>query len=194
DKLEDGVAVETITIDEANNTFPADLFTEITALKVTSPYMKPRKVGDSYVTIKLQQINPASPKSFDEAKAAVAADFTKDQTAQKLQELATSSLSDFKGKQSGFITSSEPTAIEGLNENETKLFVSKLFASDQKRGFVPLSENKLVLFNITQQKLVADKQAPDAMQVARLKASIFNRSLIKMLENKFTIESYTGSK
>jgi peptidyl-prolyl cis-trans isomerase D len=194
DKLEEGVAVETTTVDESNSTLPTDLFAEIAALKITSPYMKPRKVGDSYITIKLQQINPASPKSFDEAKAAVAADFTKEQTAQKLQELATSSLSDFKGKHSGFITSAEPTAIEGLSEGETKRFVSELFASAQKRGFVPLSENRLVLFNITEQKLVDEKQAPEAMQVASLKASIFNRSLIKMLENKFTVESYTGGK
>ena len=194
DKLEDGVAVETVTIDETNSTLPADLFAEVTALNITSPYLKPRKVGGNYITIKLQQINPASPKSYEEAKAAVAADYTREQTAQKLQELATSSLADFKGKQSGFITSAQTTAIAGLNEGETKLFVSKLFASAQKRGFVPLSENKLVLFNITEQKLVADKQAPEAMQIARLKASIFDRSLIKMLENKFTVESYIGSK
>jgi peptidyl-prolyl cis-trans isomerase D len=193
DKLEGGVAAETVTIDEANNPFPAELFGEISVLNITSPFLKPRKVGDSYISIKLQQINPAMPKSFEEAKAAVVKEYTKEQRAQKLQELASNTLANFKGMKSGFITPSQSTAIAGLNEEETKLFVSKLFASAQKRGSVPLSENKLVLFNITEQKLVADKQESEAMQVARLKDSLFDRSLIKMLENRFTVESYVGS-
>ncbi|MCJ7764896.1 MAG: peptidylprolyl isomerase, partial [Thiovulaceae bacterium] len=194
EKLESDVTVETTTIDEANSPFPAEFFAEISALDTTSPFMKPRKVGDSYITVKLQQIHPAKPKSFEEAKAAAAADYTSEQSAQKLQELASSSLSDFKGTHSGYITSAQSTALSGLNEDETKFFVSKLFTSTTKRGFVPLSENKLLLFNITEQKLVAGKQDAKAMEVARLKTSIFDQSLIKMLENKFTVESFIGDR
>jgi len=184
--------VDTITIDEVNNPFPVELFGEITALNITSPFLKPRKVGENYITVKLQQVNPATPKSYEEAKASVTADYTKEQNAKQLQTLALSSLADFKGKQSGYITPDQSAAMAGLNEEETKLFVSKLFASTQKRGYVPLSENKFVLFNITDQKLAAEKQGPETMQVARLKASIFDRSLIKMLESRYAVESYVG--
>ncbi len=191
-KLDSAIAVETITVDEENNPYSAEIFAEITALNVTSPFLKPRKVGNGYVTIKLQQLNPATAKSFDDAKSAVLADHTTQQGAQKLQALANSSLSSFSGTQSDFITPAQSTPLAGLSDEETKLFVSKLFASAQKRGFVALSEEKLVLFNITEQKLVDTTTGTETAQVARLKASIFDASLIKMLETKFTIESYVG--
>ncbi|MDA3947108.1 MAG: SurA N-terminal domain-containing protein [Helicobacteraceae bacterium] len=190
--LESGIAVETITVDEDNNPFTAEIFTEITALNSTSPFMKPRKLSDKYVTIKLEQANPAIVKSFDDAKSAVLVDYKRQQSAQKLQELANSSLKSFKGTQSNFITSTQSTPLSGLSQDETKLFVSKLFASLQKRGSVAVSNNKLVLFNITEQKLTDKTTGTEAAQAARLKASIFDASLIKLLETKFTIESYVG--
>ncbi len=190
--LESSVPVETITVDETNNPFTAEIFSEITALNITSPFMKPRKVGDKYVAIKLEKTNPATAKSFDEAKGAVLADYTAQQSTQKLQELANSSLASFKGIKSGFLTSTQSTPLRGLNDAESKMFISKLFASTQQRGYVPVSDNKLVLFNIVEQKLAETPIGTEAAQVARLKASIFNASLIKMLESKFTVESYVG--
>lgn len=190
--LDSGVAVETMTIDEENNPFSAEIFTEITALNITSPFLKPRKVGEKYVIIQLKQANPATAKSFEEAKRAVLADYTAQQSAQKLQELANSSLESFSGLRSDFITAAQSAPLSGLNEEETKRFVAKLFASAQKRGYVPLSDKKVVLFNITEQKLDDTTAGTEAAQVARLKASIFNASLIKMLESKFTVESYVG--
>ena len=191
-KLDAAVTVETITVDKANNPFTAEIFTEITALNITSPFLKPRKVTDKFVTIKLEQVNPATPKSFEEAKSAVSAEYSAQQGAQKLQELANSSLTSFSGMQSDFITSTQSTPLTGLSEEETKLFVSKLFASSQKRGSVALSDNKLVLFNIIEQKLTDTTTGTEAAQLARIKASIFDASLIKMLESKFSVESFVG--
>ncbi len=192
EKLDTATAVETMTVDEANHPFTTEIFAEITALNITSPFIKPRKVGDKYVTIKLQQMNPATAKSFDEAKSSVLTEYTAQEGAQKLQALANSSLASFKGTESDFITSTQSTPLDGLSEEETKLFVSKLFASSQKRGLVALSENKIVLFNIADQKLIDSASASTAIEVARLKASLFDAALIKMLETKFTIESYVG--
>jgi len=189
-KLDDTVIVETITVDESNHPFTAEIFAEVVALNVTSPFIKPRKVSDTYITIKLEQTNPATAKSFEDAKSAVVADYTAQQGAQKLQELANSSLENFSGRESDFITSTQSTPLAGLNEEETKRFVSELFASSQKRGSVALSENKLVLFNIIEQKLSDTSSTVDTIEVARLKASLFDASLIKMLETKFTIESF----
>jgi len=189
-KLDDSVIVETITIDQESHPFTVEIFAEITALNLTSPFIKPRKVADKFVTIKLKQINPATSKSFEEAKNTVLADYTAQQGAQKLQELANSSLTSFSGMQSDFITSTQSTPLAELSAEETKLFVSKLFASTQKRGSIALSDNKLVLFNITEQKLTDTTSGTEAAQLAQLKASIFNASLIKMLESKFTVKSY----
>ena len=191
-KLDESVVVETITVDQENHPFTVEIFAEITALNLTSPFIKPRKVAEEFVTIKLEQINPATPKSFEEAKSTVLTDYTAQQSSQKLQALANSSLSDFSGMQSDFITSTQSTPLAGLTKDETKMFVSKLFASAQKRGSVALSDNKLVLFNITEQKLMDTTTGTEAAQLTRLKASIFDASLIKMLESKFTVESFVG--
>jgi len=191
-KLDPSVAVQEIVVDETNHPFTPEVFSEVAALNVTSPYLKPRKVGENYLVIKLVQANPATQKSFEEAKASVEADYVKQAAIQKLQELANKTLSDFKGTVSDFITPTQTTALAGLSEDETKLFVSKLFGVSQAKGFIPLSDTKLVLFNIIDQKLTADTAPINPVEVAKLKASIFDASLIKMLEEKFKVESYVG--
>ena len=188
----DNLNVESITIDETNNPYTAEIFSEIAALNVTSPFLKPRQVGDRYVTVKLVQINPATPKTFAEAKAAVESDYKKEEGAQQLQAAANKALQTFKGQTSDFITATQTAPLSGLTEEESKLFVSKLFASSQQRGSVIVSETKVVLFNILEQKLENSTTGTEAQQVARLKSSIFNASLIKMLEEKFSVESYVG--
>ncbi len=188
----DNTLIETITIDETNNPYTAEIFSEITALNPTSPFLKPRKVGDQFVTIKLVQTNPATTKSFAEAKAAVKRDYVKEAGAAQLQTAANEALPTFKGQTSDFITTTQSTPLAGLSEEESKLFVSKLFASSQERGVVAVSESKVVLFNILEQKLTNNTTGTEAQQVAQLKSSIFNASLIKMLEAKFSVESYVG--
>ena len=191
-KLADDVTVTTVTIDTVNNPYTPEIFQEVAALNITSPFMKPRKVGNSYVIIKLEQANPAIAKTFEEAKADILADYKKEMTAQKLQEMAMSSFEKFKGQASDYIKPSTEKALDGLSSEETKQFVSKLFASSQKRGVVTVSANKVVMFNILDQKLDAMSTGTEAEQVARLKSSIFNASLIKMLESQYSVESYVG--
>jgi len=191
-KLDPSVTVETVTIDKSNNPYGEAVFSEVAALNVTSPFLKPRKVGERYVTIKLEQTNPATPKSYEEAKAAAEADYLKQAGAQKVQELAKKMLESFKGQQSDYITATRTAPLAGMSEEETKLFISKLFSSTQPRGTVTVAADKVVLFNIIDQKLVDDTAASSLAEVKRLKNSIFNASLIKMLESKFKIESYVG--
>jgi len=191
DKLEN-LRIETITIDEANNPYTAEILAEVVALNITSPFLKPRQVGEQYVTIKLVQTNIATPKTFAEAQEAVKSDYTKQAGSQQLQAAANSALQTFKGQISDFITATQSTPLTGLSEEESKLFVSKLFASSQQRGSVPVSETKIVLFNILDQKLEKSTTGTEAQQVVQLKSSIFNASLIKMLESKYKVESFVG--
>ena len=191
-KLDPSITVETVTIDKSNNPYGEAVFSEVAALNVTSPFLKPRKVGERYVTIKLEQTNPATPKSYEEAKAAAKADYLKQAGAQKVQELAKKMLESFKGQQSDYITATQTAPLAGMSDEETKLFISKLFSSTQPRGTVTVAADKVVLFNIIDQKLVDDTAASSLAEVKRLKNSIFNASLIKMLESKFKIESYVG--
>ena len=191
-KLGSNIKVETVTVDQNSNPFTAEILQEVAALNITSPFLKPRKVGDRYVTIKLIQANLPTPKTFEEAKTTVLADYTKEESSIKLQELANKSLADFSGEKSDFIVSSPNTAINTLSLEETKQFASQLFASTQKRGFVALGNEKLVLYSIIEQKLLDESAVTAPEEFARLKASIFNASLIKMLESKYKVESFVG--
>ena len=189
-KLSQDVAVESMTIDVENNPFGAAILQEVAALNPTSPYLKPRKVGQDYVVIKLVQANIATPKSFEEAKAEVLAEYLKTQGAQQLQETAAKALENFKGQESDYLTATSTTNLPGLSEEEAKMFVSKLFASTQKRGIVSVSPEKTVLFNIVDQKLALNVSTVDPQEATRLKASIFNASLIKLLESKYPTQSF----
>ena len=191
-KLDPSTEVKTVTIDSENNPYGPEVFAEITALNVTSPFLKPRKVGEVYVTIKLEQTNPATPKNYADARAAAERDYLKQAAAQKLQEMAVKTLDSFKGQESDYLTSTPSAPLAGMTAEETELFVSKLFASAQPRGSVTLDQEKIVLFKIIDQKLADSTVTSSLAEVKRLKDSIFNASLIKMLESKFKIESYVG--
>ena len=191
-RLDANVAVTEITISKEKNPYTPEIFAEVAALNSTSPYMKPRKVGERYVIIKLEKVNPAVAKSFEEAKPAIMAEYMRTQTAQKLQELAQKSLENFSGQISDYIKPSAETPLAGLDSEEQKQFISKLFAATQKQGVINVSAEKVVMFKILDQKLEPATDAAQAEKVARLKTSIFNTSLIKMLEEKYAIESYVG--
>ncbi len=191
-KLDSSVNVTELTISKEKNPYTPEIFSEVAALNITSPYMKPRKVGNSYVIIKLEKTNPAVAKSFEEAKPAVIAEYKSAQTAQKLQELARKSFENFSGQVSEYIKPDSEAPLAGLDSEERKEFVSKLFAATQKRGIINVSADKVVLFKILDQKIEPAVDAAQAEKVARLKASIFNASLIKMLEKKYPVESYVG--
>ena len=190
EKLDSSITIQNATISQDQNIFGTEILTEVANLNITSPYLKPRKVGETYVVIKLKSSNPATPKSFEAAKADVLIDYSKQQSSVQLQKLANEKLNDFSGTQSDFITQNSKTPLAGLNENETEQFLGKLFSATQKKGFIPVSESKLVLFNIIDQKIIATEDEDQATQVARLKSSIFNDALLKMLESEYKIESF----
>ena len=189
-RLSQDVVVEDITVDQANNPYTTEIFQEITQLNSTSPFLKPRKVGETYVSIKLVNTNLATPKSFEDAQADVRADYLKSQGSQALQAQANSELATFKGQTSDFLSMSSETTLSGLSAEESKTFISKLFATSQKRGVIALNESKVVLYDIVDQKLALNTTTVDNTQSARLKGSIFNASLIKMLETKFPTQSF----
>ena len=190
EKLDSSVDVQSATISEGQDLFGNEILTEVANINITSPYLKPRKIGEKYVVIKLKSSNPATPKSFEEAKADVLVDYTKQQSSVQLQKLANEMLNDFSGTESDFLTQNTQTPLMGLNQSETQQFVAELFSATQKKGFIPVSEGKLVLFNIIDQKILATEDESQVAQVARLKASIFNDALLKMLESKYKIESF----
>jgi peptidyl-prolyl cis-trans isomerase D len=170
--------------------FSPELSKEILALDAQKPFLKPRKSGEGYVIVKLDKNNPARTKTFEEAKPEVIAAYLAEAKKTKLQELAQNSYKTFNGTATDFLTRKDHAKIAGLSETEGAEFLSKLFASKQKRGFVTLESGNVVMYNVLEQKLLQDKTFADGNTVAKFKGSLLDQGLIKALESKYPVEIY----
>ena len=183
-------ADETLEVSEDDYPFSADLFKEITALTPEDPFLKPRKVGESYKSIKLVSVTPAQPKSFEAAKSAVHADYVREEREKQLQELAKNSVATFSGKTTPFITREYARPLEGLNATESQRFVNELFAQQSARGIITIDNTKVVLFHILEQQLLKTPQTDLEDSALRMKSTLLDRGLIEMLRNKYPTEIY----
>ncbi len=188
--LPNSIVAEKVTISESSSPFAPELSKEITQLSEQKPFLKPRKVGNDYLVIKLDKAVPSRPMSYEEAKTKVSALYLNEAKKTKLQELAQNSFKTFNGDSSDFITRNDATKLAGLNPQEGSEFLSKLFASKQKQGFITLENGNVIIYNVLEQKLLQDKTLADENAVAKLKGSLLDQGLIKALESKYPVEIY----
>jgi peptidyl-prolyl cis-trans isomerase D len=188
--LKSDVAVQKQTLSASNSPFDPALTKEITALTTQKPFLKPRKVGNEYIVVKLDSYNPSVIKTFEEAKQEVSGLYLAEAKKAKLQELAQNSYKTFQGNTTDFITHTDTAKLSGLSTTEASEFLTKLFASKQKQGFVTLESGNVILYNVLEQKLLQDAKAADETTVAKLKGNLLDGGLIKALESKYPVEIY----
>jgi len=188
--LESNISVEAITISNTNNPFNSEVIKEISELSITSPYLKPILVNGKYHTFELVKINPSQMKTFEEAKTEVFPMFVAQERQKKLLELANASLANFSGTTTGFLTASDSAKITQLTQTEANEFLGKLFISDKKRSFVQLSNSKVILYDILEQKLLTNTNNNEGNEIAKLKSAMFNEGLVKTLQNKYQTEIF----
>jgi peptidyl-prolyl cis-trans isomerase D len=167
-----------------------ELIKEIATLTPEKPFLKPRKMGNDYVVIKLEKLIPSRTKTFDEARADVIPLYLAEAKKGKLQELAQNTYKTFDGTVSDFLTPADSGKIGGLTPPEGGEFLSKLFGSKQKQGFITLESGNVVMYNVLEQKLLQDKTLAGSNAVAKLKGSLLDQGLIKVLESKYPVEIY----
>lgn len=189
-KLAADIVFMSATVSSKENIFDASTLEKITKLSLTSPYMKPILVNGIYHTFELLKINPSMPKSYEDAKSDVVTIYTVQTKKKKLQELANNSIATFKGTNTSFITSRDIDQITGLTQAEATEFLQKLFTSDKKRSYIVLNSKKIILYYILEQKLLDKSNNDLAYSVKKLKSGIFNKALIKTLENKYQTEIF----
>lgn len=182
--------VTTTTVSAQNNLFSPEMFKEITSLTTQKPFLKPRKVGDEFVIVKLDAFNPAASKTYEEAKAEANAGYINEMKKSKLQELAQNSYKTFSGNTSDYIMHTQTTALSGLSAAESAEFIDKLFASKQKQGFLTLKSGNVILYNVLEQKLLQDKTVAEENTAMKLKGNLLNQKLMKMLETKYPVKIY----
>jgi peptidyl-prolyl cis-trans isomerase D len=189
-KSELSADVKTIeaSITQTNNPFNTQTLQEIKNLTLAAPFMKPVEIDGIYYTIELLNVNPAKPKTFENAKNELKPLYVQEQKRLKLQELANNSVATFKGTTTDFFTQTDIAKIKLLNEEEAREFLNQLFVKQNKRGYVEISSQKIVLFNILEQKMLDKTQKVDA--ISKLKSPIFNNGLINTLRDKYKTEIF----
>ncbi len=189
-KLDSFITTKKSTIDSKNQPYTNTLFKEITTLTSTKPYLKPRKVDDKYVVIKLLSTKDSEAKTYEAAKEDVKKQYVSEQKQLKLQELAEKSKENFQGITTNFISPNDVSEIQALNEAETTEFLGKMFESENKRGYITLSNQNIVLYKILEQKMLNETITEQANSVMSIKSRILNNGLIKVLEEKYPTEIY----
>lgn len=188
--LDKTIVPEQATASLTNPLFSAELTKEIASLSTGKPFLKPRKIGESFIVIKLEKTNPSRTKTFEEAKTEANILYLSEMKRTKLQELAQNSYKTFEGTVSDFLTRGESSKLAGLNDQENAEFLSKLFTSKQKQGFVTLQSGNVILYNVLEQKLLQNGKIAEGSAVSKLKADLLDSGLLKTLESKYPVEIY----
>jgi peptidyl-prolyl cis-trans isomerase D len=173
----------------SHNPFNEEAYKKISSLSPVSPFAKPINIDGTYYTFTLVKIIPAQVKSFKEAKEEVVPLFTKEMQKEKLLALANHSVKTFKGDTTDFITLTDFLKIKQLNPVEAQEFLQKLFMSDKKNTFITLKNEKIVLYDILEQKLLTKKHIKNDT-ITKIKNSLFNEGLIKTLQQKYQTEIF----
>ncbi len=190
EKLEASVEKQKIKLTASSNPFNTEVFEKISKLSTEKPYLKPQEVDGKFFIIKLLQSKGSQPKSFEEAQTEAETAYKTEQTHRQLDELAKNSVATFKGTTSPFLTRESIDKLKPLNEYEAAEFLEALFAQQEKRGYIKLKGEKIVLFNILEQKLLKKENNTQERNVLRLKTSLLNDGLLKKLEARYPVTSY----
>ena len=191
-ELAKDIKVKNAVISTSKNIFTPEVLKELSELPMDKPFLKPKVVNNEYVIIKLNKVNPSVPKSYLEAKSQLVALYLSQAKEQELKKLAENSVATFNGKNTDFITSRDGDKIAGLTKVEGAEFLNKLFNNNKKRGFVTLSNKKIVLFHILEQKLLNNSKENVDSVIVKIKTDLLNENLLQMLKKRYPIEIYKG--
>ncbi len=190
DKLTDETTKQIFTITQSSNPFGAEVYEKVSKLNLDKPHLKPQEINGKFFIFKLIEAKTSEPKTFEQAKTEVKTAFQTTQTQVQLNTLAKDSVATFTGTTSPFLTRESINKLKPLSEFEAAEFLEQLFAQQEKRGFIKLKGEKIVLFNILEQKLLKKENNNQEKNVLRLKTSLLNDGLLKKLEAHYPVTSY----
>lgn len=159
--------------------------------------LKPKVVGESYATVKIENIVLPRVKNYEEAEEEVTALYADQAKKEALYTLAETTLKDFNQSDaiiSDFVKLEENVNLEPLNNQESLQFLQKLFTSSKEKGIISVFD-KVIVYNVLEQKLMPmDVNQTDFVKstAGQLKQNTFESNLIKMLDKKYPTEVYMG--
>lgn len=189
-RLDKNITLKQEIISKSNNPFSAEALEKITKLSATTSILKPIKIQNTYVVIKLIKTIPSRTKTFQEAKEELLPFYITTTKKQLLLEMAKKSLDTFQGSKTDFITMQDTDKIKQLTTAETQDFLTQLFNMKQKTGFITLNNNKVILYRILEQKLLDVEHNNLNDSIVKLKNTLFHEALMKKLQTKYNTEIF----
>jgi len=169
----------------------------IEALKKASEgsVIKPKPGDEGYIVAKVLQKIPAAPKPFEEVRSEAEAMLLNQKRSEALMERAKKMVDSFEGITTDYICRDDIGAIKELDRDEATLFLKKLFVSTEPKGIIKLSDVKIVLFKIDDQKLGLARKIEANREMIKegamnLKERLQYRGLIDKLKTLYPIEVY----
>jgi len=172
-----------------------DVWNEIIT-KDKGSILKPKIINGKYAIIKIVDIEEPRIKTYEEAKDEVTQEYlytAKQEALQKKAENIVQQLQKYNPNTTNFITLDNIDTFTNLNQQESLQFLQKLFISNKEKGIINLSDQKLVIYNILDQKMTtADQNKTKLIEptVAKLKTDIFQSNLVQQLNQKYQTQLY----
>jgi peptidyl-prolyl cis-trans isomerase D len=157
--------------------------------------LKPLYKDNNYYVIKAEKKVLPEELPYEEVKAQITTDYTRVEKASLLNEKANKIVTDFIGKNIGFISRSNIPNIDGLSEVERDEFIKSLFASTQTINTVNLG-SKMVIYKIVNSKFKEYDSTQDQtviQTIGNLKNSSLTASFLEKLAMKYEIKSFVGN-
>ena len=153
--------------------------------------LKPMKVGNEFVIYKLQEVIKPQPLPMSNITTKLKEDFVTYKSAEVIKEKTNKLISNFTGKDIGYVSKEGVTNIEGLDPKEVTELIKKVSSSINKIDSINLGA-KTVVFNIIDTKLSAydsskDKYLEDTIK--QLKNGETMASIVKNIESDYEVIS-----
>ncbi|MGG7073450.1 peptidylprolyl isomerase [Campylobacter sp. 9BO] len=157
--------------------------------------LKPILTHNGYIIAKVKSVNLPKPMEFDAAREQVLKLYMQDKFSALMSEKAKSELAKFdpKNAEKTTIAKDKESKVGDLDMFEVGNFVSHVFDSANKKGYVVLGE-KAVIYEILEQKLLTNSDESHnvlAMQnMQAMKNNEMLQDLIKELQKRYKVEEY----
>ncbi|HHD79355.1 MAG TPA: hypothetical protein ENK98_06975 [Epsilonproteobacteria bacterium] len=159
--------------------------------------LKPKVVGEQYVTVKINKVIQPQVMTYEQAKDKVTTAYDLQAKKEALLTLAESTLTHLDDNNltvSDFVTLTNRDNLKPLNSKESLQFLQKLFTSNKEKGIISVLD-KVIVYNIIEQKLLSvDENKTDVVKqtVNQMKKKTFESNFLRMLDKQYPTEVYMG--
>ncbi len=164
--------------------------------KTSGEILKPKVINEHYTTIRIDAIKPSQIMSFEQAQLQVEQKVKAQEYQNALNNFAEESLKKFDTldvNRSEYLSLNKPTILPPLSLQESVKLAQQLFTSLEEKGIISLTNTKLVLYKIVDQKnILFDTNETKMIEETfeQIKQQILFKNLLKVLDQHYQVENY----